>query len=94
METLDKELLEQLETFEMTFDDGNQVRFSEMIGEEFYMSSLNKQLTLAGMGEHIKELKALKRKGQLDAFFDDGWLHLGFDKELLEESFINKLEFD
>ena len=95
MKTLENELLELLNTSEMCFEEKeNKTGFAFWTTEELSFSSMKKNLKEAGLSEFEKELKGLKQKGFLDMFLDDGWLHLKFSNELLNEEFLSELQFD
>ena len=87
-------LQEELENFEMKFDELNETRFSEFIGEEHEDKSLTKQLSLCNLLGFKSELLRLKRSEELSIYFDDGWLHLTFKNELLDSEFLSTLDFD
>jgi hypothetical protein len=96
MKTLKTELLEVLGGFEMTFQESNnRTRFAEFVGEELtFRGSLRRCLAEAQLSEHELELRRLIKQGILKTCLDDGWLHLTFSNELLNEQFLAEIDFD
>tara|TARA_R100001163_G_scaffold12696_1_gene11871 strand:- start:1564 stop:1878 length:315 start_codon:yes stop_codon:yes gene_type:complete len=84
-----------LSEFEMIFDENENIRFSEFIGEEMQNKSFEKQLskTFVIQNHDIqKMLFPLKQKKVMTKTFDDGWLHLEFSKSLFTSDFKTQME--
>jgi hypothetical protein len=84
-----------LSEFEMIFDEGNTIRFSEFIGEEMWDKSIEKQLdkTFQFTDREIQTmLLPLKRHKIMTHCFDDGWLHLELPKSLFKIDFQIEME--
>ena len=84
-------LQEELSEFEMVFDEDDNIRFSEFIGEEMEGKSFEKQLSRA-FGFNPICILPMKNKKQMEKCFDDGWLHLEFPKSLFSKNFLNEME--
>ena len=96
MENKNLELLqEKLSEFEMIFDENDNIRFSEFIGEEMGNKSFAKQMDKTQWFS-VREIKTIilpmKNKKQMEKCFDDGWLHLEFPKSLFSKNFLNEME--
>ena len=87
-------LMNALEQFEMKFDKGNRITFSEFVGEEHENKGLRTMCHLSGLEDHIKILIRMKKSGLCSWFFDDGWFHLTINNCELTEEFISELQFD
>ena len=87
-------LMNVLDQFEMKFNQGQQICFSEFVGEEHEGKSFGSMLNLSGLGEHKKQIKDFNISQECDWFFDDGWFHLKINRNLLNQDFINQINFD
>jgi hypothetical protein len=87
---------EQLNTFELVFDDGQQVRFVEWVGEEMcndsFIAHLRAECSELIFFENV--LRQWMRQGRMTWFHDDGSFHLSFDRDLFSEDFLSSLDFD
>ena len=84
-----------LTEFEMIFDENENIRFSEFIGEEMHNKSFEKMIekTQQFSDREIQTIiLPMKRKKQMTKCFDDGWLHLEFPKSLFQHSFQMEME--
>lgn len=91
-----RNIQENLNTFELVFDDGQQVRFVEWVGEEMCNDSFRAHLRAEGSELIFKEnvLRQWMRQGRMTWCHDDGSFHLSFDRDLFTEDFLSSLDFD
>ena len=89
-----KNLMNELENFEMKFDEGLKICFSEFVGEEHDDKTFGTLLQLSGLSEHKNEIADLNISRECTWLFDDGWFHLKINKNLFTEDFLSNIDFD
>lgn len=87
-------LMNVLDQFEMKFNEGQKICFSEFVGEEHEGKSFKTMLNLSGLSEHKKQIADWNISRECDWLFDDGWFHLKINRSLLNNEFISTLHFD
>ena len=83
-----------LEDFEMKFDEGQRICFSEFIGEEHEGKTFKSMLNLSGLGEHSGQFADWNISRECEWLFDDGWFHLKINRDLFSQEFIDEIVFD
>lgn len=87
-------LMNALDQFEMKFNEGQKICFSEFVGEEHEGKTFGAMLNLSGLSDHTNQIADWNISRECQWLFDDGWFHLKINRDLLSQDFINEIDFD